>query len=321
MGARPGTMWAWVSLARSLVPMTKPARCVSGSFPSAASASTLNSANGVSIMAHKGILRSARRSNSHSPSRSRCSTVVIFGTRMPSGPAWAAAVKSSTAQGVSSALMRMITSRRPKPPAFTALTTCARAASLAAGATASSRSRMMPSTGSVRAFSIARAFDPGIKSTLRRGRTIMGWPRVASGILLEHDLFRKPVPTFRDHALVLRPLGGNGGGGEPFDRFAQALYRLGEVIGPRLAKQPHGGIPRRIFAVVMPAPIRNVAQERKGWPAERAGKMRRGGADRHDEIKSVHRRGGIGKILYLRSKIFNQAFQAVRRKLGRARAG
>src|SRR4051812_39610616 len=28
-------------------------------------------------------------------------------------------------------------------------------------------------------------------------------PSDAGGLLLEHDLFRKPVPTFRDHALLL----------------------------------------------------------------------------------------------------------------------
>ena len=59
-------------------------------------------------------------------------------------------------------LTRMNTSRAPKPPAFTASATCWRACSLASGATASSRSRITPSTGKVRAFSMARAFDPGM---------------------------------------------------------------------------------------------------------------------------------------------------------------
>ena len=58
--------------------------------------------------------------------------------------------------------MRMNTSRGPNPPAFTAATTCSRAATFASGATASSRSRITPSTGSVLAFSSARAFDPGM---------------------------------------------------------------------------------------------------------------------------------------------------------------
>ena len=43
--------------------------------------------------------------------------------------------------------MRMNTSRAPNPPAFTAATTCSRAAALASGATASSRSRITPSAG------------------------------------------------------------------------------------------------------------------------------------------------------------------------------
>ena len=33
---------------------------------------------------------------------------------------------------------------------------------------------MMPSAGRLRAFSSARAFDPGMNNRLRRGR-IMGW--------------------------------------------------------------------------------------------------------------------------------------------------
>ena len=58
--------------------------------------------------------------------------------------------------------MRISTSRAPNPPVFSASATCSRAAILASGATASSRSRMTASHGSVFAFSRARAFDPGI---------------------------------------------------------------------------------------------------------------------------------------------------------------
>jgi hypothetical protein len=36
---------------------------------------------------------------------------------------------------------------------------------------------MTASAGNVRAFSIARAFDPGMYSTLRRGRIVMLMPR------------------------------------------------------------------------------------------------------------------------------------------------
>jgi hypothetical protein len=69
--------------------------------------------------------------------------------------------------------MRTITSRAPKEPAVTASMTCWRAAALASGATESSRSRMTASAGRVRAFSIARALEPGMYSTLRRGRMFM----------------------------------------------------------------------------------------------------------------------------------------------------
>ena len=69
--------------------------------------------------------------------------------------------------------MRMMTSRAPNPPAVTAFNTCWRAAALPSGATGSSRSRMTASAGKVRAFSMARALEPGMYSTLRRGRMVM----------------------------------------------------------------------------------------------------------------------------------------------------
>ena len=162
IGCRPGTSRARVSLARSLVPMTKPASRVSESCASAASALMLKIASGVSIIAQMRVLRSIFMSSRRWPTRSSCSTLPIFGTRMASGAACAAAARSSACHGVSMALTRMNTSREPKPPAFTASATCRRACSLASGATASSRSRMTPSAGSVRAFSMARAFDPGM---------------------------------------------------------------------------------------------------------------------------------------------------------------
>ena len=83
------------------------------------------------------------------------------GTRMPSGAGLAGhADRSSTHQGVSSALMRIRTSRLPNPPAATAFAIWSRALALASGATESSRSRMMPSAGS-----IARLFQrPRVRS-------------------------------------------------------------------------------------------------------------------------------------------------------------
>ena len=54
---------------------------------------------------------------------SSCSPVEIFGIRIASGAAAAAAVRSSANHGVSKPLVRMNTSRAPNPPAFTAATT------------------------------------------------------------------------------------------------------------------------------------------------------------------------------------------------------
>ena len=87
IGARPGTSRARVSLARSLVPMTKPASRVSESCASAASALMLKIACGVSIIAQTRVLRSVFMSSRRLPTRSSVSTVETFGTRIASGPA------------------------------------------------------------------------------------------------------------------------------------------------------------------------------------------------------------------------------------------
>src|ERR1019366_4559370 len=152
----------------------------------------------------------------------RSFTLETFGTRMPSGRALPAMAMSSIHHGESRLLTRIRTSRLPNPPAAIACAIWSRAIALVSGATESSRSRMMPSAGRLRAFSSARAFDPGMNSRLRRGR-IMGWfPSIAElhainpvrlhrlefigSLLFEHDLFGKPVPTFPDHALTSRPI-------------------------------------------------------------------------------------------------------------------
>ena len=100
----------------------------------------------------------------------RSSTLETFGTRMPSGRALAAIVTSSVHHGVSSALVRIRSSRLPNRLAAIACAIWSRASALASGATESSRSRIRPSAGRLRAFSSARAFDPGMNSRLRRGR-------------------------------------------------------------------------------------------------------------------------------------------------------
>src|ERR1700704_665935 len=77
MGARPGTMRARVSLARSLVPITKPVSRLSESAALAASARMLKMAAGVSIMAHSRTRRSVWVSNSRCAIISICSGVDI----------------------------------------------------------------------------------------------------------------------------------------------------------------------------------------------------------------------------------------------------
>ena len=121
---------------------------------------TFRIASGVSTIAQTAIPGSAAPSLASMKFNSAADE--ILGTRMASGLASAAALRSASPQGVESPLTRTTISRLPKPRAFTASHTCWRATSLASGATASSRSRIKASAGRLRAFSSARAFEPGM---------------------------------------------------------------------------------------------------------------------------------------------------------------
>ena len=145
---------------------------------------------------------------------------------MPSGRALPAMATSSIHHGVSRLLVRIRISRLPNPLAAIACAIWSRASALASGATESSRSRIMPSAGRLRAFSSARAFDPGMNSRLRRGRIMDWFPSIASDpmsavrsgrirhisiILFEHGLDKRAVvrenhsPLFRNIALTVQP--------------------------------------------------------------------------------------------------------------------
>jgi hypothetical protein len=113
MGARPGTKRARVSLARSFVPITKQASLESTSRAADAMASTRRIASGVSTMAQTRVRSGAPSRRSLMPTAERSSGEDTFGMRMASGPAAAAAARSPSPQGVSSALMRMTSSRLP----------------------------------------------------------------------------------------------------------------------------------------------------------------------------------------------------------------
>src|SRR5947208_3518694 len=153
IAARPGCILIRVSREMSFGPNTKPASRISESREAAAISSACSTAREVSIMAQTRIEKSALMSDSRSAMADKSATLEIFGTRMPSGLALPAMVMSSIHHGVSSALMRISTSRLPKPLAATAAAIWSRAMALASGATESSRSRMMPSAGRIFAFS------------------------------------------------------------------------------------------------------------------------------------------------------------------------
>ena len=99
-----------------------------------------------------------------------CAALSTFGSRIASGPAFDAAIMSSLPQGVSRPFTRMMISRLPYSPDAALAQTIPRASTLASGATASSRSRMSASAAKLLAFSCARALEPGIYRTERRGR-------------------------------------------------------------------------------------------------------------------------------------------------------
>src|SRR6185436_4637102 len=198
IAARPGCIRIRVSREMSFGPNTKPASRVSESFDAAASLSASSTPRAVSSMAQTRIDMAALMSLRRLAMALRSATVETLGTRMPSGLALPAMVTSSIHQGVSRLLTRISTSRLPNPPAAIALAIWSRATALASGATESSRSRMMPSAGRLRAFSSARAFDPGMNNRLRRGRIMAG----SSGGFEPHALtfqtgVRKPCSRHR----------------------------------------------------------------------------------------------------------------------------
>ena len=113
IGARPGTKRARVSLARSLVPMTKQARRVAGSRAARAMHSTSRMASGVSIIAQSAIERSAPRAVRRLPISTSVPGSETLGTRMALGQASAAAARSASNQGVPGPLTRITSSLRP----------------------------------------------------------------------------------------------------------------------------------------------------------------------------------------------------------------
>ena len=70
-------------------------------------------ASGVSIMAHSRVLSGAPALAIASVARTMSAPVDGLGIRMASGPTAAAAARSAAPHGVSSPLMRMISSRLP----------------------------------------------------------------------------------------------------------------------------------------------------------------------------------------------------------------
>jgi hypothetical protein len=141
-----------------LVPITNTVR----RSEAAAICSACNMAYGVSTIAQSFVRSGASCAAIASTSRSTASAELTLGTTIASGPAAQAARRSSTCQSVSAPLTRTASSRLPYSPDVTAAQAESRAATLASGATASSRSRIRPSQGIDFAFSSARSLDEGM---------------------------------------------------------------------------------------------------------------------------------------------------------------
>ena len=119
-------------------------------------------ASGVSTIAHNVVCSGASYDAIASARASTASALSTLGTTIASGPAAQAARRSSACHSVSAPLTRIVTSRAPYSPLAAAAQADSRAAGLASGATASSRSRMRASHGIDLAFSSARALDDGM---------------------------------------------------------------------------------------------------------------------------------------------------------------
>src|SRR5471030_2459501 len=216
---RSGTGWARMAFRRSLVPIAR------HSVLAAVMAARLRMPRGVSIMAQMGIAPEAVAMSA---------ALSTLGSRMASGAAARTAWRSALPGAEAGGLMRTTTSRPPQ--SFTAAQTATRAASLACGATESSRSSTTTSHGRVRAFSSMRLLEPGTKSTERLGLNAFDKDEFAFArlvaIFARLGVFRRMVAVVGvlqrgefDHHIA--------GAGHPFQHFGLAAARqeLGVVAG------------------------------------------------------------------------------------------
>mmetsp|Transcript_36439 Transcript_36439/g.113532 ORF Transcript_36439/g.113532 Transcript_36439/m.113532 type:complete len:230 (-) Transcript_36439:21-710(-) len=172
-GKRDGTCSACRSLVRSDVPITTACRGFSLDSLAREQMSELRSTPiGLSIMHQIG------RSLRISCEMIFCASITTFlsstfGMTTAFALLLAMARMSSLPHTVSSPLHLIATSLCPNPPLSISFTTFILASTFTSGATASSRSMITTSAGSVLALLMARVFDPGRNSTDLRGRKDM----------------------------------------------------------------------------------------------------------------------------------------------------
>ena len=83
--------------------------------------------------------------------------------------------------------------------------------------------------------------------------------------------------------------------GESFQLDSHAGEDFAPIAGPRLAKQPHGRIPRAVIALQQPAPVGHQRQRHPHRHAQRAGQVGHGRVGGDDQIQVLHHRRGIDK--------------------------
>jgi hypothetical protein len=94
-------------------------------------------------------------------------------------------------------------------------------------------------------------------------------------------------------------------------RYGGAVHQRGvhvsrdarPVARPRLAKQPHRRIPRRVVAAGHPAPVGGERQHHPDRLAERAGEVRDRGVGRDHKIERRDHGGGLAEIAELRRDV------------------
>src|SRR6267378_7468515 len=71
------------------------------------------------------------------------------------------------------------------------------------------------------------------------------------------------------------------------------------IAAPRLPEQPRGGIPRAVFSLLQPSPVRSERKKNPYGLGQRPGEMRHCGVDADDEVEPFNQGSGVGEAFQL----------------------